>query len=101
MAKKTLEWPGRRADDPAHDRIDAFLVLDIQRDRASAEELLGKIAAVRSGALPSWERTGNAHHLRLEHAGAVIEDTVDASSRPQRVSLQDLAAAASAWLASI
>lgn len=101
MAEPGFQWPGRRAGDAAHDRVAAFLTLDIQRSPDWAEDLGARIAQVRSGALPSWERIGNAYRLALSAEGAVIEDLVDTASSPQQVSLDELAAAVAAWLAAI
>jgi hypothetical protein len=101
MSTPTIEWPGRRIGDPAHDRVAAFLTLDIQRDREAALDLASRIDAVRAGALPSWERVGNAYHLRLSPERARIEDVVDGTSRSESVPVDELAAAVTAWIASL
>lgn len=98
MIERGFHWPGRRAGDAAHDRVAAFLTMDVQRSPAWAEGLRSKIEEVRSGALPSWERIGNAYVLTLSPEGAVIEDLVDTASSPEKVSLDELAAAVVEWI---
>jgi hypothetical protein len=90
------EFPRRRgrAHDRAHDRIAAFLVMDIQRS-------LAKIADVKTGARSSWERIGNAYRLSLSTEGALIEDLVDPASAPPRIPLEELETAVRAWLEAI
>jgi hypothetical protein len=101
MSDPQFSWPGGRANDRLHDRVAAFLVLDIQRSPEWARDLLTKIADVKTGALPSWERIGNAYRLHLSAAGALIEDLVAPTGAPQRVPLQELEAAVTAWLEAI
>ncbi|MEM8639827.1 MAG: hypothetical protein AAGG51_13575 [Cyanobacteria bacterium P01_G01_bin.54] len=88
-------WPGYRADDPAHQQLRAFLVMDIQQSPAWAQEIVEKIMAVRSQQLGQWQRLGNAYVLNLSLQGAQIEDTVTESS--QTVLLEEFEAALRAW----
>jgi hypothetical protein len=62
---------------------------------------LAKIADVKTGALPSWERIGNAYRLYLSADGALIEDLVDPASAPQRIPLEELKAAVTAWIEAV
>jgi hypothetical protein len=101
MSDPQFSWPGGRANDRAHDRIAAFLVMDIQHSPDWARDLRAKIADVKTGALPSWERIGNAYRLYLSAEGALIEDLVDPTSAPQRVPLEELEAAVTAWIDAI
>jgi hypothetical protein len=75
--------------------------MDIQRSPDWAKDLLAKIADVKTGALPSWVRIGNAYRLYLSADGALIEDLVDPSSVPQRVPLEELKAAVTAWIEAV
>ena len=96
-SKPTFTWPGRRSDDPAHDRVAELLGLDIQRSSAWAHQLAEQIELVRTSELASWQRTGNAYSLVLTADGAEIRDMVDESREPQRVPLAELADAVAAW----
>jgi hypothetical protein len=98
MTQKPFQWPGRRTNDPAHDMLAAFLVMDIQRNPEWARELAGRIAEVKSGKLPVWERIGNAYRLELTDHGALIEDLVDEDSPVQEVTLDDLCKAVKFWV---
>jgi hypothetical protein len=97
MVTKPFQWPGRRADDPAHDTVAAFLVIDIQRNPQWAHELADRIEEVKSGRLAGWERIGNGYRLELSPAGALIEDLVDEDAPAQMVPLKELSAAVDAW----
>jgi hypothetical protein len=101
MSDSQFSWPGRRVNDGAHSRVAAFLMLDIQRSPDWARDLLVKIVDVKTGALPSWERIGNAYRLSLSAEGALIEDLVDRRSAPQRLPLAELEAAVTAWIEAI
>jgi hypothetical protein len=101
MSEQPFTWPRKGANDRARDLIAAFLLLDIQRSPDWARELLAKIADVQAGALPSWERFGNAYRLYISADGGFIEDRIDATSAPQPFPLDELAAAAAAWLEAI
>jgi hypothetical protein len=98
MSESQFSWPGRRANDSAHNQLAAFLMLDIQRSPDWARDLLAKIADVKTGALPAWERIGNAYRLYLSGEGALIEDLVERRSASQRLPLAELEAAVTAWI---
>ena len=101
MSDSEFSWPREGANDRARDLIAAFLTMDIQRSPDWARELLARIADVKTGALPSWERVGNAYRLRLSAEGALIEDLVDPAGAPQRLPLEELEAAVEAWIEAI
>ena len=101
MAEKPFQWPGRRTDDPAHDMLVAFLVMDIQRNPEWAHELADRIEQVNTGKLPVWERIGNAYRLELTGKGALIEDLVDEDGLAQEVNLESFCAAVKAWIEGI
>jgi hypothetical protein len=100
MAEQSLQWPGRRINDPAHEMLVAFLVMDIQRNPDWARELADRIEQVKTGKLPVWERIGNAYRLELTGKGALIEDLVDEDGPAQEITLEEFSKAVEAWLKS-
>ena len=98
MADQSFQWPGRRTNDPAHDMLVAFLVMDIQRNPEWAHELADRIGQVMIGKTPVWERIGNAYRLELTGKGALIEDLVDEDSPEQMIPLKDFGDAVEAWI---
>ena len=98
MAEKPFQWPGRRTNDPAHDMLVAFLVMDIQHNPDWARELADRIVEVKSGRLSVWERIGNAYRLELTAKGALLEDLVDEDSPEQMIDVKDFSDAVEAWL---
>ena len=101
MSDHRFSWPRRGANGSARDLIAAFLAIDIQQSPEWAKDLIAKIAAVQTGALPSWERLGNAYRLYISGAGGLIEDRIDPTKAPQRFPLEELESAVTAWLAAI
>jgi hypothetical protein len=100
MAEQSFQWPGRRINDPAHEMLVAFLVMDIQRNPDWARELADRIEQVKTGKLPVWERIGNAYRLELTGKGALIEDLVDEDDPAQEITLEEFSKAVEAWLKS-
>jgi hypothetical protein len=100
MAEQSFQWPGRRINDPAHEMLVAFLVMDIQRNPDWARELADRIEQVKIGKLPVWERIGNAYRLELTGKGALIEDLVDEDGPAQEITLEEFSKAVEAWLKS-
>ena len=100
MPEQSFQWPGRRGNDPAHDMLVAFLVMDIQRNLEWVRELADRIEQVKSGKLPVWERIGNAYRLELTGQGATIEDLVDEDSPVQEITLDEFSKALEAWIES-
>ena len=98
MTEQSFQWPGRRTDDPAHDMLVAFLVMDIQRNPEWARELADRIEQVKSGKLPVWERIGNAYRLELTGKGALIEDLVDEDGPAQEITIGEFSKAVKAWI---
>lgn len=97
-----LNWPERRAGDPGHDRIAAFLVLDVQGSRAWADEILGRIDDVICGEAPGWQMSMNAHELQIGPEVSVISPLGDAGDeRPETVSTLDLRAALVCWIGNL
>ena len=100
MPEQSFQWPGRRDNDPAHDMLVAFLVMDIQHNLEWARELADRIEQVKSGKLPVWERIGNAYRLELTGQGATIDDLVDEDSPVQEITLDEFSKALEAWIES-
>jgi len=100
MAEQSFQWPGRRTNDPAHEMLVAFLVMDIQRNPEWARELADRIEQVKTGKLPVWERIGNAYRLWLTGRGALIEDLVDEDGPTQEITLEEFSKAVEAWIKS-
>ena len=98
MTKNSFQWPGQRNSDPAHNMLTAFLVMDIQRNPEWACELMHRIAEVKSGKLPTWERIGNAYRLELTDQFALIEDLVDEDVPAQTIALGEFRTAVKAWV---
>lgn len=95
-------WPGYDPNDPIHQTVRAYLTMDIQSSPEAAQELLEKIAAVRSGNLPSWQRFGNAYCLSVFPDHAVIEeDYSDEPGASCQVELPLFVTAVQAWLQAI
>ena len=100
MTENSFQWPGRRTNDPAHEMLVAFLVMDIQRNPEWAHELADRIEQVKTGMLPVWERIGNAYRLELTGKGALIEDLVDEDGPAQEITLEEFSKAVEAWIES-
>jgi len=98
MNRSAFTWLGHDPDDPAHDRIIAFLTMDIQKSPIWIAELLQHLQDVKSGTLPSWERPGNAYCLYIYPDHVEIEDDYsDEAELKTRISFETFSAAAHAW----
>jgi hypothetical protein len=98
MSKAAFNWLGKQEQNPAHDMVAEFLVIDIQNSPEWAKELLDKIDDVQTGKLSQWERIGNAFCLELFPDKAIIEDIIDENREPQSLSLEEFSCAVLAWL---
>ena len=88
-------WPNYRPNDPAHQQLQAFLVMDLQRSPEWIEEVLAKVMVVRSQTNKQWQRLGNAYALTLTAEEVQIEDLFDESI--QTLSLAEFEAALQVW----
>ena len=79
----------------------AFLMMDFQRNPEWANELADRVANVKSGKFPVWERIGNAYRLELTDQRVLIEDLVDEDSPVQEVALENFCNAVRAWIEGI
>ena len=82
MTENSFQRPGPHTNDPAHEMLVAFLVMDIQRNPEWARELADRIEQVKTGMLPVWERIGNAYRLELTGKGALIDFNYDTEPLP-------------------
>lgn len=90
-----------RATSPApRELLARFLESDVQGSAEHAREILGAIERV-AGEGGSWQETGNAHTLILSPEGALIESEFEeeGEAAPCRISLDELRAALTGWLA--
>jgi len=101
LTEKPFQWPGKLPDDPAHEMLVAFLVMDIQHNTQWARELAQRVEAVGSGMLAVWERIGNAYRLELTAEGAWIEDLVDEAAAGQMIPLSEFSTALQFWIKAI
>jgi hypothetical protein len=97
MSEQPFNWSGRRENDPAHQRVAEFLLMDIQQSPEWGRELATQIDAVISGKLANWERIGNAFRLELSNQSAEIEDMVDPSHPKQVIPIEEFRTAVLAW----
>ncbi len=85
-----------------HERIIAYLTVDIQQSPAWAAELIAKINAVQSGKLSSWERVGNAYCLYIyPHYVVIKDDYPEASDVRIKIPITTFSDALHAWQAMI
>lgn len=102
MIQNTFTWPGHTPGDPVHDRIVAYLTVDIQKSPTWSAELMQKIYEVRTGILSSWERPGNAYCLYIYPEYVEIEDDyTDETDKIITVPIATFAAAVEAWQAKV
>ncbi len=98
MNEAEFTWPSRIQGDPTHDLIIAYLTIDIQHSPKWTEELLQQIERVKSGQIPSWERTGNAYCLYLYPDHVEIEDDyAENSGELLKISFDDFEMAVKCW----
>ncbi len=96
---KVPDWPGRRADDPGHDRIAAMLVLDIGNAPQWAGRVAREIEDVVTGTSSGWEMVMNAHILTVGKDKSGISSADDAmGDDPVEIATADLMAALAAWI---
>jgi len=98
MKAPVCTWPGHVPGDPKHDLILAFLTMDIQKSPVWTDELLQHLQAVKSGAIPTWERPGNAYCLSVYPDFVEIEEEYsDAEEAKTQIPLETFLAAVQAW----
>jgi hypothetical protein len=98
MTRTEFSWSSQQVDNPAHQIVVEFLVMDIQNSPEWARDLLSKIDEVRTNKLSKWERNGNAFCVELEAGKAIIEDLVDEDREIQSLPLEEFREAVLAWV---
>lgn len=73
--------PRAQCDPPGH-TVAEFLESDVQGSLEFAREILRALDRIDSGAIDSWEVTGNAHTLILSKEGAAIRSEMDEEAEP-------------------
>lgn len=73
--------PRAQCDPPGH-TVAGFLESDVQGSLEFAHEILRALDRIDSGAIDSWEVTGNAHTLTLSKHGVAIRSEMDENAGP-------------------
>ncbi|GAB4300239.1 MAG: hypothetical protein Fur0025_39740 [Oscillatoriaceae cyanobacterium] len=97
MTEKYWNWSDWTAQSSAHQCLLEFLTLDIQNSPEWVTHILTQIAAIETGEISSWTRSGNAYHLTFSPQNVTIENMVLASEPPETISLEEFKAAVLAW----
>lgn len=97
MTEKYWNWSDWTAQSSAHSRVLEFLTLDIQNSPEWLHHILTQIAAIETGEISTWTRSGNAYHLTFSPQNVTIETMAEASELPETISLQEFKAAILAW----
>ncbi|HEY9815906.1 MAG TPA: hypothetical protein V6D20_08955 [Candidatus Obscuribacterales bacterium] len=101
MSKLNWNWAEWTANDSARCEVLGFLSLDIQDSLESADQLLTVSSEIEAGHLSTWERSGNAYHLRLEAKGATLNNLVVDDQPLNYLSLSEFKTAVLAWKAKL
>ncbi len=97
MPAPSWNWSDWTAQSSAHQRLLEFLTLDIQNSPEWVNRLLTQIAAIETGEISTWTRSGNAYHLTFSPQNVTIETMAVASEPPETISLEEFKAAVLAW----
>ncbi|AFY85242.1 YacL family protein [Oscillatoria acuminata] len=81
----------------AHRRVLEFLTLDIQNSQEWVQQLLDKIAALETGAINEWTRSGNAYYLIFSPQTVTIENLLVDGEPIETISLQEFKEAVLIW----
>jgi hypothetical protein len=81
----------------AHRRVLEFLTLDIQNSQEWVQELLDKIAALETGQICEWTRSGNAYYLIFSPQTVTIENLLVDGEPIETISLQEFKEAVLRW----
>lgn len=76
------EGTPRAQCDPPGSTVADFLESDVQGSLELAHEILRALDRIDSGAIDSWEVTGNAHTLTLSKKGVAIRSEIDEEAAP-------------------
>ncbi|MBO0351770.1 hypothetical protein J0895_22345 [Phormidium pseudopriestleyi FRX01] len=81
----------------AHRRVLEFLTLDIQNSQEWVQQLLDQIAALETGKICEWTRSGNAYYLIFSPATVTIENLLVEEEPIETISLQEFKEAVLKW----
>lgn len=81
----------------AHRRVLEFLTLDIQNSQEWVEQLLYKIAALETGTIKEWTRSGNAYYLIFSPQTVTIENLLVEAEPIETISLSEFKEAVLRW----
>ena len=77
MPTESFAWPGYDANDPAHQTLQGFLVLDIQYSPEYAQAFLAELRRYRRGETATHEGSGNGYYFECRPAGLYLECLYD------------------------
>ncbi|HIK09541.1 MAG TPA: YacL family protein [Oscillatoriaceae cyanobacterium M33_DOE_052] len=97
MPAESWNWSDWTAQSSAHQCLLEFLTLDIQNSPEWVQHLLTQIAALETGEITTWTRSGNAYHLTFSPQNVTIENMAGATEPIETISLQEFKAAVLAW----
>ncbi len=93
-------WPGFDPQNPGHQTLRSFLVLDIQSSEAFASEFGQGIAAFQNGARASYAGAGNGYEFACHPEGMHFAGLYDADPlSPVVLDYATVLAALDAWCA--
>ncbi|MCT7956540.1 hypothetical protein [Laspinema palackyanum] len=81
----------------AHRRVLEFLTLDIQNSQEWVNQLLDKIAALETGKIGEWTRSGNAYYLIFSPHTVTIENLLIDAEPIETISLPEFKEAVLKW----
>lgn len=81
----------------AHRRVLEFLTLDIQNSQQWVQDLLDKVAALETGEIGEWTRSGNAYYLIFSPHTVTIENLLVDGETIETISLQEFKEAVLRW----
>lgn len=95
-------WLGKKAGDPAHERIAACLTTDIQTVPEKAQWVLSEIVSVQGGESQGWEMAMNAYMLNVgPETTDIIPVYEETGEETVSVPTEELRAALEAWYVQI
>lgn len=81
----------------AHRRVLEFLTLDIQNSQEWVEQLLEKIAALETGTIKEWTRSGNAYYLIFSPQTVTLENLLVETEPIETIALSEFKEAVLRW----
>jgi hypothetical protein len=81
----------------AHRRVLEFLTLDIQNSQEWVQQLLDKIAALETGNIKEWTRSGNVYYLIFSPHIVTVENLLLDAEPIETISLHEFKEAVLIW----